>query len=843
MPISGKVRFFLLQAVATAILATGQVVTVDTGNHASLWIRVEESGRQNASLALRRPAPAGLPEAFAEAVGCRAANLEKPVSGAYRPEVNCAPQWTRSGLSVTARWPLSHLNQPLNAAGVRGIDLYIEQSSGRGSNSRIITPGAMDSTRHLSGWTHHASMDAGAIEDVALETAFPARNPWVLLFGAIAALLSPLLLVPVRPELPSVQASVRWLSLIVGTGWLWTLLYTSAPALLTALAASTGQVPPGPWIAWAAAVTTALPTAAAVWLGSSILRAKYGRFLTPQQVVTRHRQLIWGGIACSGMLVLLVALLTMPGGDLLIPLVTVGMGGLGAGLIQRLRAARAALRPMQEGPLLERVRQLAAKAGAPFKGLQLICRDSDTPAAFARHDGTILLSQALLRELSCVEVDAIVAHELSHLARHHGAQMRGVLAVLPLGVGVSLLAPDLLVWTPVLLPTAFLAFMGMRRQQEFAADADAALWCGSGGPEALVRGLARACRTNRIPLKWGRCAGLALPHPPTSARFAAVAAKAGWGPGRLEEVAAAAGSPPEIRYEVPPPLPGSTGGSASRERLKLWLGILGLIFPVLYSVLVPMALPAGVTGISLLALAGGITLFYLLYEAIVARVRADVRREMLAKFPEDPGIFGGFNPASEPALYGGMYDFDWGFASFEGDRLVYRGGCGVFSARREEIARVWLDPGPASWTAKPMLSLELIPLDAGAQPRGFSVRPFDGAFGPFARRAAQRLFDEATAWHRREGGSTSGSQQPPPLAVTLYEFPRPPRQPDAALSYASLVKELGRSSVYVMAGGGFVQVYFQPDQYPGPLFTSLFVLWGLVLFQAWPAIRRSKRQS
>jgi hypothetical protein len=528
------------------------------------------------------------------------------------------------------------------------------------------------------------------------------------------------------------------------------------------------------------------------------------------------------------------------GGEGIFSLGTTGFVIFLIGILQRLRTARGNVTQIGEGPLLDRIRQLATRAGTQVKAVKLIRSDSDTPAAFADRRGGILLSRALLRDLSRNEVDAIVAHELSHIRHNHGAQVRGWLMVVPIAIGVSLMVPGVAQWTALLLPTCFLTFMAVRRKQELTADADAARWTGE--PEALIRGLARATNGTGVPFHWGRFVGLVIAHPPTSQRFQALGALAGASPDRVEEIITSVAAPAEAGYEVPGLTEPAQDASASqrRARLKLWLGRVSMLFPVVYSGVVAIAVQVESLGWVTLAageLAGGIVLFYLLYEWMVARERSSVRDAMGKRLASEgvasPGFFTGFSPASRPALYEGMYDFEWGFVAFEGDRLILRGERGTFSAKREEVARLWLDRGPAAWTPKPMLCFELAVQSEGPL-RGFSVRPFDGSFGPMAGGAARKLFDAATAWHRDNSTGSQGEQ-----GISLYGYPNPVGIPELPFSWSGLVKGLLKLSGYVIVGVATLQFYVSQEWRAEPLVISVLVLWGLVIFLTWPAMRRS----
>jgi len=531
--------------------------------HASVWIRVEESGRQNAFLNLRREAPASLSKSFVEAVGCRAGDLK---GEGYRPEVDCLPAWTRAGLQSTVSWPLSRLDAELAAAGIARIDVYI--SHPRLGEARIAPE--TESTRGLFGWSHQYKMKSGSVQDITLETGFHERSVWLLLIGGFVTAISPLLftglLGGVSGGFPGVQASVRWAAILAGSGWLWTLLFTDAPALVALTSAGL----PGSRIIWAAAAIT-LPALVAVCLCNFAVRAKYREILPPNQAAIGTKLMFWGGIAAAGMMLTAVALFA--GGDMTLPLGAIGMTVFLTGVLKRYLGIRGKLSVLDEGPLLSRIRQLAAQSATEVRGVKLILSDFDRAAAFADQTGGILLSRTLLRELSRSEVDAIVAHELSHIRRGHAQQFRGALVAVPLVFAVSFVMPGFCLWAPLLLPIGFLATMAMRRRQEWIADADAAAL--TGGPEALIRGLARATRGGGFPLNWGRWVGLVLAHPPTTARFAALGATAGMPMARIDELVAASATTVEDHYEMRSGGRGGGGGYRQRGAAQPAAGCIG----------------------------------------------------------------------------------------------------------------------------------------------------------------------------------------------------------------------------------------------------------------------------
>jgi heat shock protein HtpX len=782
-------------------------VVQGAGERASVWIQIDEAGRQNAFIGLRGKPPAGLAEAFAVAVGCRAADLQEDRSD--RPEVHCATPTVREGLRATTRWPLSRLNAAIGDAGLAGIDLYVSHD---GAGVARMTP-AVESRRGLFGWSHRGEAEAGRLADVVLETGFEERGAWLLLVGGAFTWLSPLLLLGVRGGLAEIQGGLRWVSLGVGTGWLWVVLATDGPAM----AAMAGGGLPGPAWGWAIAAV-ALPAAMGVGLGTVILGWKYGRALPALHAELRTGSFAWGGVGVTGMLISTAAMFA---GELMVPMGAAGLAVMGLGFWMRYGKLGGVAAPLGEGPLLERIRELAARAGAGPGTVMLVRGRVDVPAAFADPRGRILLTEGLVRELPRAEVDGIVAHELAHLGQKHGAGLRGILAVPPMVLGAGFFVPGFVTWAVWLVPAGFLFWMAMRRRQEFAADREAVRL--TGDAEGLMRGLARATRESGVALDWARWAGLTMAHPTVMARVQALAAAAGIGEGRIGEIVAEAGKVAGERYEVG----GGAGGGdvvQVREGLKGRLGLFSLAYPLVFSVAAPLVVGGGWPE-ACLAMGAGILIFYLGYEWLVAGARETARR-----MGEGRGYFVGISPAGEPRLYNGMFDFEWGFAGFEGDWLVLRGEQGTFAAHRDEVRRVWMDAGPAWWTARPMVCLEI----AGG--RTFSLRPFDGAFGWKAAGAARRLLKAAEEWR---GRSTEGGEMAPGTALAWY--PDAVGVPEPPYPVAQLLQAMGQCSLYVFGGGSVAQFYFLGELDWVKLGTSIALVCGLVVFPAWPGMRRRGR--
>src|SRR5262249_20552594 len=145
------------------------------------------------------------------------------------------------------------------------------------------------------------------------------------------------------------------------------------------------------------------------------------------------------------------------------------------------------------------------------------------PAAYATRWGTILLGESLLERLSRKEVDAIVAHELSHLttpATSPAMMVFGLLfVVLILFIQFAPLLPE---FVPAPLTACFFAQKAWRRGEERRADLNSVGW--SGEPEGLIKGLARITYATGFPLSWEPPAAWMISHPSTMERIRSVAA-------------------------------------------------------------------------------------------------------------------------------------------------------------------------------------------------------------------------------------------------------------------------------------------------------------------------------
>jgi heat shock protein HtpX len=133
---------------------------------------------------------------------------------------------------------------------------------------------------------------------------------------------------------------------------------------------------------------------------------------------------------------------------------------------------------------------------------------SEIPNGFVvgrrRAKSVVTVSDEMLRRLEPAELEAFLAHELSHVANRDAAVM--TVANIPRIVGLQLFASDSWLWLWFFLwPVGFLLFAwgsfltrALSRYREYAADEGAAV--ATGRPEALMSALQKlADEIERIP--------------------------------------------------------------------------------------------------------------------------------------------------------------------------------------------------------------------------------------------------------------------------------------------------------------------------------------------------------
>jgi heat shock protein HtpX len=231
-----------------------------------------------------------------------------------------------------------------------------------------------------------------------------------------------------------------------------------------------------------------------------------------------------------------------------------------------LRSSGARLVDRDEAPKLhDLVERLAALADLPMPRVAVV--DTDVPNAFAAgrdpRRSTVFVTRGLVAELEPAEIEAVLAHELAHVANRDGAVM--TIASFP---GLSLryflrtARPAMWIFGAAIMVVACAGYLvstglmlAVSRCREYAADRSAALM--TGAPEQLMSALQKiAGRMSAIPREDLRSVASmsaffilptnvgSLTHPPLRRRL-----------DRLEELARELGRP------VMPPGPELAGPS------------------------------------------------------------------------------------------------------------------------------------------------------------------------------------------------------------------------------------------------------------------------------------------
>jgi Zn-dependent protease with chaperone function len=225
-----------------------------------------------------------------------------------------------------------------------------------------------------------------------------------------------------------------------------------------------------------------------------------------------------------------------------------GVAWLAAAFFGRIYAARKSAaaqgltpRALTAGELRDRIFAMAKTLHVKLTQVYVVATGKARLAnAFARTGNSILLTDALLESLNRREVDAVVAHELSHLKHGHpqklGMAWLGglVAAIFMMSLVPSTGVLDRLVRYSLvfLVPVAFVYFFS--RRFEYTADRAAVKL--TGDPEAQITSLVKLNRLNLLPLQWGRVQGKFLTHPSTLQRARSIARAGGISEARVPEI-------------------------------------------------------------------------------------------------------------------------------------------------------------------------------------------------------------------------------------------------------------------------------------------------------------------
>jgi len=443
------------------------------------------------------------------------------------------------------------------------------------------------------------------------------------------------------------------------------------------------------------------------------------------------------------------------------------LGAVTAGVV--LPGARGPLgttpQALSSGALRDRLFDLAKRAGVSLRQLYVMPMRRERMAnAFAVNGGVVMVADELLDRMSRREVDAVLAHEISHLEHRHPMMMVAGAAAAWLLVSVISMPIGYAYVVPMGITASWLAYLFVARRCEFVADAGAAAL--TGDAEAMISGLGQLSRLNDVPLTWERGRGWLITHPSTQARAQALGRRAGISPERIEELLTS-GLPPVDHYQ-----PHERPGEAERVFSTAWktrtLGRLSLAM-MAGAVLAPAAAvaltralgltwphPALILGGALLAWIALIVTQDQLAARPIRQLEAAVRKRF-GDAHEADALFVALSPGDQPRVYEGFLDWDLGILRTTRDRLEYRGEQIALDLPRETLRAIEVGGSAPGWLRAPRVVLRWA---AGDGEASLTLRPANTRRVSAIDAASRALADRLRAWHERAPEGASGSRGP-----------------------------------------------------------------------------------
>ena len=480
----------------------------------------------------------------------------------------------------------------------------------------------------------------------------------------------------------------------------------------------------------------------------------------------------------------------------------------------RMRITRSAPIPVTSGELRDRIFALADKVGVKVKQVFIMpAARTQVANAFAARNGMVMFTDYLLQRLDKREVDAIAAHELTHLRHKHPAKLQMVMLaiiLLPGGFASVLIIAaawimrlarlasasesiraqmavtsflyrfDQSGWRDVVWFTlGFGFFYLLARRFEKTADLGAVRATGDGA--ALITGLVKVSSLNLMPLRWGRVTGATLTHPSTQRRLEYIAAACNIPAAQVKELVMSATSPAAsapVAYDGVDSRAVEAGSAralqtARTTRKKLWILIAMHVLPAtLVAWLVQTFLIVGTPGavLKLLGMVATLVLYAFAMHWLGIRGRAKVRRIVLARI-EKSGIkldaaratLVGFSPGPNPRHYINSYDWDRGFLLLARGRLHFVGEQTRFALSSSQVISVTLGAGAPSWFNFPRIYVDW--RDEGGVQRTFSFSAAEPCSLFEIRQRIATLQQRLSAWLQ----GVSDQVRPPEELAALAE--------------------------------------------------------------------------
>jgi Zn-dependent protease with chaperone function len=427
---------------------------------------------------------------------------------------------------------------------------------------------------------------------------------------------------------------------------------------------------------------------------------------------------------------------------------------------QAVRAGGAKLVEITAGPLKERWNAIAAKARHPGTKLHLATSEKPLPAnAFAVRGHGVVMTAALLSAFPRAELDAILAHEISHFHRlpHSPWMFLAVAVVVTHTAAADLLGGIISPFVILLgLPLAFLWALHDMRRREFGADAGSAKLIGDGRPDGrpMMTALARLSQLHQRKAHADFWVELLSTHPSTERRIKELATASRVQSTDVEALLAtpAIAPDPSECYDAPAaPDSNAIFNRAWQEANAVrygWIIMLAVPVAAVAASLLTEQLPAFGSARFLLGILLGCVFAKLLVVAATAYNYGRFSRRLSAKLGAT-GFLMGLSPGDSPRIFGGHRYYDAGLARFEAGRFIYHSEGTLIELNPLDVVETRLvRAAPAAWIARqPMLRFRD---PSTGQIRGLILHPLSGIAG-------DRLYREIERWRARGEGAAPTS--------------------------------------------------------------------------------------
>jgi Zn-dependent protease with chaperone function len=562
--------------------------------------------------------------------------------------------------------------------------------------------------------------------------------------------------------------SIQWITIGTWVGGFW---LAAGWRLGDALAATFGG---RPFQSWTLAAVPAFSVSLwAQWRVSQVSRRLRGDETPAAEAIGRSLRPFLSLL----ILVATVSCVTAMAGrlPLFAPLSILLLGLSAALLILRRSAAHAAVTPhaITSGELRDRLVALGERAGVRVRQLYVMPQSTARVAnAFAVQGNSVVLTDYLIRHLDRDEIDAVFAHELSHLKGRHPTWLAVCLLTLVAAVAME----HSLTGSPglsLLVGAALLAgHFAAARAFEYEADAGAVRL--GARPQALISGIARLGRLNHVPPRWSPWLELTLTHPSLERRARQLERRTG-----AAELAAGLDAVTEPGEPYPMPAALAPGGKVFSTELKrrimarvARICLLGCPLAVVATLAAlawlgapwPLQMALGVAASLGFSVAAAQRFGRLPHRAM----RAELERRVAGRGLGPPAAGSwlvGIAPGSESRVIDGFYVWDVGLLRLGRSRIDYFGEETSFTLDPGRVAALSLTAGPPSWRRTRCVRLAWVDGEGVTRTmRLFALEP-DGRGGLAA--ATRRLF-EAIGDSRRAGAPGGLETAGPPFGAPRH---------------------------------------------------------------------------